>query len=163
MGKGLLINLLYSLFLALIAISIIMAFLFKSVRLVILSIIPNVIPLLLVAGAMGYFDVGLRLSTMLIFPLAFGIAVDDSIHFLAKYRILKQAGRSTEAAVHQTLRETGKAIFYTSVVLSVGFSIFVFSGFGGNAILGGMTALTLIIALVTNLLLLPALICKFDK
>ncbi len=163
MGKGLLINLLYSLFLALIAISVVMAFLFKSVKLVLLSIIPNVIPLLFVAGAMGYFDVGLRLSTMLIFPLAFGIAVDDSIHFLAKYRILRKAGKSTEVAVHQTLRETGKAIFYTSVVLSVGFSIFVFSGFGGNAILGGMTALTLIIALVTNLLLLPALMIHFDK
>ncbi len=160
-GENLVRNLAISLAVALVVISIIMAWLFKSIRLTIISLIPNVIPLIIVGGAMGFFGIVLKPSTALIFPLAFGIAVDDTIHFLAKYRLVRSVGANREDAVLQTMRETGKAILFTSLVLMGGFLVFTLSSFGGTVSLGALTALTLAGALVANLFLLPALLLRF--
>lgn len=160
-GESLVRNLLVSLAVALLVISGLMALLFRSARLTLISLIPNVIPLLLVGGAMGFAGVALKPSTALIFSLAFGIAVDDTIHFLSKYRFLRGAGRSRDAAVRQTLRETGKAILFTSLVLMAGFLVFTGSSFGGTVNMGALTALTLGAALLANLVLLPALLYRY--
>ncbi len=156
-------NLVLSLSIALVIISFLMALLFRSLPLTLISLAPNMIPLLMVGGAMGYMGIALRPSTALIFPIAFGIAVDDTIHFLAKYRMLRISGLSVEDAIQVTLRETGKAILFTSVVLVGGFSVFLLSGFAGTANMGGLTALSLFIALTTNLILLPALLYKYGE
>lgn len=160
-GENLVRNLAISLAVALMVISLIMAWLFRSVRLTLISLAPNVIPLVLVGGAMGFAGIVLKPSTALIFPLAFGIAVDDTIHFLAKFRLVRATGVSKEEAVLQTLRETGKAILFTSLVLMGGFLVFTLSSFGGTVSLGALTALTLAGALVANLFLLPALLLRF--
>lgn len=160
-GENLVLNLAVSLAVALVLISIIMALMFRSMRLTLISLAPNVIPLLLVGGAMGYAGIVLKPSTALIFPLAFGIAVDDTIHFLAKYRMVLAAGVPRDEAVVTTLRETGKAILFTSLVLMGGFLIFTLSSFGGTVNLGALTALTLFAALIANLLLLPALLFRY--
>jgi uncharacterized protein len=160
-GEHLVGNLIVSLGVALLVIALLMALLFRSARLTLISLIPNVIPLLLVGATMGYAGITLKPSTALIFSLAFGIAVDDTIHFLAKYRILKHDGLSKAAAIRITLAETGKAILFTSLVLMGGFLIFTMSSFAGTASMGALTALTLFIALLTNLIVLPALLYRF--
>ena len=160
-GANLVKNLVVSLVVALVLISILMAFLFRSARLTFISLAPNVLPLLVVGGAMGYAGILLKPSTALIFPLAFGIAVDDTIHFLAKYRLVRKQGQPKDRAIITTLRETGKAILFTSLVLMGGFLVFTFSSFAGTFNLGALTALTLAVALLTNLLLLPALLYRF--
>lgn len=160
-GENLVRNLILSLAVALLVISVLMALLFRSARLTFISLLPNVIPLLMVGGAMGYFHVALKPSTALIFSLAFGIAVDDTIHFLSKYRLLRLAGYTRDAAIRKTLRETGKAILFTSLVLMAGFLVFTLSSFGGTVAMGALTALTLAAALVANLFLLPALMYRF--
>ena len=160
-GVNLVKNLVVSLAVALVVISLLMALLFRSLRLTFISIVPNVIPLLVVGGAMGYAGILLKPSTALIFPLAFGIAVDDTIHFLAKYRLVRKTESRRDLAIIQTLRETGKAILFTSLVLMSGFLVFTFSSFAGTFNLGALTALTLAVALLTNLLLLPALLYRF--
>ena len=123
--KFLLRNLALSLFLVVILISAFIAWLFKSFKMVIISIIPNIIPLLLTAAFMGYFSIALKPSTILVFSIAFGISVDDTIHFLAKYRqeLLENKG-NIKASVLSALKETGVSMFYTSVVLFSGFFIF---------------------------------------
>ncbi|NND72625.1 MAG: MMPL family transporter [Rhodothermales bacterium] len=160
-GENLVINLAISLSVALVIISLIMGFLFRSVRLTLISLAPNVLPLLIVGGTMGFTGIVLKPSTALIFPLAFGIAVDDTIHFLAKYRIVRSAGLAKNVAIRTTLRETGKAILFTSLVLMCGFLVFTFSSFGGTVNLGALTALTLTMALIANLILLPALLYRY--
>ena len=160
-GENLVRNLLVSLVVALVVISLLMALLFRSVRLMIISLVPNVIPLLVVGGMMGYAGIVLKPSTALIFSVAFGIAVDNSIHFLTKYRLDRDEGLSKEDAVRATLRATGKAILLTSFVLMSGFLVFTLSSFGGTVNMGGLTALTLGVAMMTNLLLLPALLYRY--
>ena len=160
-GESLVRNLIISLSVALVVISMLMALLFRSGRLTVISIVPNIIPLLLVGGAMGFAGIALKPSTALIFSLAFGIAVDDTIHFLAKYRIHRDAGDSRDEAIRMTLRETGKAILFTSLILMSGFLVFTLSSFGGTVTMGALTALTLAVALVANLFLLPALLYCF--
>lgn len=160
-GESLVHNLIVSLSVALLVISVLMAFLFRSVPLTFVSLVPNVIPLLLVGGAMGFAGITLKPSTALIFSLAFGIAVDDTIHFLAKYRIHRDEGDSRNEAIRNTLRETGKAILFTSLILMSGFLVFTLSSFGGTVTMGALTALTLGVALVANLFLLPALLFRF--
>ncbi len=160
-GESLVRNLILSLGLALLIISGIMAVLFRSFPLTLISLIPNIIPLILVGGAMGLAGIHLKPSTALIFSLAFGIAVDDTIHFLSKYRLLRKTGLDSDMAVRVTLRETGKAILFTSLVLMAGFLVFTFSSFGGTVTMGALTALTLGAALLANLLLLPALLFRF--
>lgn len=160
-GENLVRNLLVSLAVALVVISLLMALLFRSVRLMIISLVPNVIPLLVVGGTMGLAGIVLKPSTALIFSVAFGIAVDSSIHFLAKYRLNRNEGLSKEEAVRATLRATGKAILLTSLALMGGFLVFTLSSFGGTVNMGGLTALTLGVAMVANLLLLPALLYRY--
>lgn len=160
-GESLVRNLILSLSVALVVISILMAFLFRSAALTFISLAPNMIPLLIVGGAMGFAGITLKPSTALIFSLAFGIAVDDTIHFLAKYRIHRWEGMERDDAVRKTLGETGKAILFTSLVLMGGFLVFTLSSFGGTVTMGALTALTLGVALIANLFLLPALLYRF--
>lgn len=160
-GENLVFNLAISLGVALLIISLIMGALFRSLRLTLISLAPNILPLLIVGGTMGLTGIVLKPSTALIFPLAFGIAVDDTIHFLAKYRMVRSAGLAKNIAIRTTLRETGKAILFTSLVLMCGFLVFTFSSFGGTVNLGALTALTLTMALLSNLILLPALLYRF--
>ena len=160
-GESLVRNLIISLSVALVLISVLMAMLFRSRALTFISLIPNVIPLLIVGGTMGFAGITLKPSTALIFSLAFGIAVDDTIHFLAKYRIHRDAGLAKNEAIQKTLGETGKAILFTSLILMSGFLVFTLSSFGGTVNLGALTALTLGVALVANLFLLPALLYRF--
>lgn len=163
-NKFLVANLQESLLLAFILITLSMAILFANVRMIIISLIPNLLALMITAGLMGYFNIPLKASTALIFSITFGISVDNSIRFLAKYRqeILSN-NFFIPVAVSESILETGKSIIYTSIVLFAGFIIFAFSSFGGTIALGLLTATTLIISMFTNLILLPALIMTFDK
>lgn len=160
-GENLVQNLLLSLAVALLLISVLMAVLFRSTRLMLISLVPNVIPLLLVGGAMGYAGIPLKPSTALTFSVAFGIAVDSTIHFLAKYRLLRDAGLTLTTAIETTLQETGKAILFTGFILMGGFLVFTLSSFGGTVSMGALTALTLGAATASNLILLPALLYRF--
>ncbi len=156
-------NLRTSMMIAFVLIAIIMATLFRNLRMIIVSLIPNMIPLLMTAGLMGYFGISLKPSTALVFSIAFGISVDDSIHFLAKYRQELQAYNfNVVKAVEVSLKETGMSMIYTSIVLFFGFVTFVASEFGGTTSLGALTSTTLLIAMVTNLVLLPCLLRSFD-
>src|SRR5690606_11122921 len=157
-------NLKGSLLLAFGLISLTMGFLFTNVRMILIALIPNIIPMMITASLMGYFGVPLKPSTVLIFSIAFGISVDYSIHFLAKYRQELHAKRFfVPVAVSATILEVGKSIVYTSIVLLAGFIIFAFSSFGGTIALGVLTSITLGISMCTNLILLPALIMTFDR
>jgi predicted RND superfamily exporter protein len=141
-----------------------MAMLFANVRMIIISLVPNLLALMITAGLMGYFGIHLKASTALIFSITFGISVDNSIRFLAKYRQEQLANKFfVPLSVSESILETGKSIIYTSVVLFAGFIIFAFSSFGGTIALGLLTSTTLIISMFTNLILLPALIMTFDK
>lgn len=163
-NKFLVQNLQLSLLLAFVIIAIIMGVLFANVRMIIISLIPNFIPLLLTAGIMGYMGIPLKPSTALIFSIAFGISVDDSIHFLAKYRQELFANNFfVPIAISKSIKETGASMLYTSIVLFFGFVIFVFSDFGGTVALGLLTSLTLLFAMITNLTVLPALLMVFDS
>lgn len=163
-NKFLIANLQESLLLAFILITLSMAILFANVRMIIISLIPNLLALMITAGLMGYLNIPLKASTALIFSITFGISVDNSIRFLAKYRqeILSN-NFFIPVAVSESILETGKSIIYTSVVLFAGFIIFAFSSFGGTIALGILTSTTLVISMFTNLILLPALIMTFDK
>lgn len=153
-----------SLLLAFMLITASMALLFANVRMIIISLVPNLLALMITAGLMGYFGIPLKASTALIFSITFGISVDNSIRFLAKYRQEQKANNFfVPLSVSESILETGKSIIYTSVVLFAGFIIFAFSSFGGTIALGILTSTTLIISMFTNLLLLPALIMTFDK
>jgi predicted RND superfamily exporter protein len=157
-------NLILSMALAILVISVLMAFLFGSGRMVFISVLPNMIPLILTAGIMGYFGIPIKPSTILIFSIAFGISIDDTIHFLARYRQeLKSNGWRIGEAVKTSIKETGASMFYTSVVLFFGFSVFLLSSFGGTMAVGLLVAVTLIFAMLTNLLLLPAFLMSLDK
>ncbi|MBL7875077.1 MAG: MMPL family transporter [Cyclobacteriaceae bacterium] len=163
-NKFLIENLTESLILACILITLSMAILFANARMILISLIPNLIALMITAGLMGYFNIPLKASTALIFSITFGISVDNSIRFLAKYRQeLLSSGFFVPRSVSESILETGKSIVYTSVVLFAGFIIFAFSDFGGTVALGLLTSTTLLISMFTNLILLPALIMTFDK
>jgi predicted RND superfamily exporter protein len=157
-------NLLTSLMIAIAIIAILMSFLFGSWRMVIISLIPNFIPLLTTAGIMGFFHIPVKPSTILVFSIAFGISVDDTIHFLAKYRQeLKVRRWNLKQCVINALRETGLSMFYTSIVLFFGFSMFTLSQFGGTQALGLLVSLTLLVAMLTNLAVLPSLLLSLEN
>ena len=163
-NKFLIANLQESLLLAFLLITLSMVALFANIRMIIISLIPNLMALMITAGIMGYFNIPLKASTALIFSITFGISVDNSIRFLAKYRqeILTNNFRIAQA-VTDSILETGKSIIYTSIVLFAGFIIFAFSDFGGTIALGVLTSTTLFISMFTNLILLPSLILTFDR
>lgn len=157
-------NLFSSLLLAIGLIAILMAWMFSSSRMVIVSLLPNLIPLLLTGALMGYFGVSIKPSTILVFSIAFGISIDDTIHFLAKYRQeLKANNWNIRPAVISALKETGVSMFYTSIVLFFGFSIFIASEFGGTVALGLLVSVTLLFAMMANLLLLPSLLLSLER
>lgn len=163
-NKFLIANLQESLLLAFILITLSMAFLFANVRMILISLAPNLLALMITAGLMGYFGIHLKASTALIFSITFGISVDNSIRFLAKYRQEQLVNNFfVPISVSESIMETGKSIIYTSIVLFAGFIIFAFSSFGGTIALGILTSTTLVISMFTNLILLPALIMTFDK
>jgi predicted RND superfamily exporter protein len=161
--KYLINNLILSLSLAIFLIALFMAFLFRSFKMIIISLIPNLLPLIITAGVMGFSEIPLKPSTILVFSIAFGISVDDTIHFLAKYRQeLIANGWKINKAVFAALRETGISMFYTSIVLFFGFSVFMSSNFGGTQALGGLVAVTLLMAMLANLILLPSLLISLE-
>ena len=156
-------NLVFSLSLAILLIALFMAWMFRSFRMILISIIPNMLPLLITAGLMGFFGIPIKPSTILVFSIAFGISVDDTIHFLAKYRQELIANNwEIRKSVYAALRETGVSMFYTSIVLFFGFLVFTVSSFGGTIALGGLVSITLLFAMVSNLLLLPSLLLTFE-
>lgn len=162
--KYLVKNLLLSLALAIGLISLFMAYLFRSFRMILISLVPNLLPLVITAGLMGYLGVPIKPSTILVFSIAFGISVDDTIHFLAKYRQELIANRwQIKKSVYNALRETGVSMFYTSIVLFFGFSVFTVSSFGGTKALGGLVSATLLFAMLSNLILLPSLLLSLEK
>ena len=162
-NKFLIENLRLSLLLAFLIIAGIMALLFGKFRIIIISLIPNLIPLLITAGIMGFAGIPFKLSTAITFSIAFGISVDYSIHFLAKYRQeLFSHNFFVPLAVSKSIREIGASMVYTSIVLFAGFVIFVGSDFGGTIALGKLTSITLLIAMFTNMIVLPALLLAFD-
>jgi len=142
-----------------------MGYLFRSVRMIIFSLIPNLIPLIITAGIMGYFNIRLKPSTVLVFSVALGIAIDITIRFLVNYKQELDTGnhKTSHDVVIDTIHKTGISIIYTSLVLIAGFVIFCFSGFGGTQALGWLTSLTLILATLTNLVFLPTLLMTLIK
>ncbi|WP_299062228.1 MMPL family transporter [uncultured Polaribacter sp.] len=157
-------NLVISLSLAILLIAIFMAWMFRSPQMILISLIPNMLPLLITAGLMGFLDIPIKPSTILVFSIAFGISVDDTIHFLAKYRQELIANKwKIKPSVYSALKETGVSMFYTSIVLFFGFLVFTLSSFGGTIALGGLVSVTLLLAMVSNLLLLPSLLLTFEK
>lgn len=153
-----------SLLYAFILISLMMAFIFFDFKIILISLIPNIIPMLITAGIMGLFNIPLKPSTALIFGISFGISIDSTIHFLSKYKqeLKLNKGSILQSVVH-SLEEEGVSMIYTSIVLFCGFVIFSFSDFGGTIALGVLTSLTLFFAMFTNLILLPSLLLTFSK
>jgi predicted RND superfamily exporter protein len=157
-------NLVLSLLLAVILISLLMAYLFRSFQMILISLVPNLLPLIITAGIMGFIGVPIKPSTILIFSIAFGISVDDTIHFLAKYRQeLVQNNWQIKKSVYAALKETGVSMFYTSIVLFFGFSVFMISNYGGTKALGGLVSATLLFAMLANLVLLPCLLLSLER
>jgi len=157
-------NLAVSLFWAVVIVVALMALLFGSIRILIVSLIPNLIPLVLTAGLMGFTKQPIKPSTILVFGIALGIAVDNAIYLLARYRReLKLTGQDPARSVDRAVREVSLGIIYTSVVLFFGFITFAAWQFGGIRALGTLTSITLLVAMFTNLLVLPALLLSFNK
>ena len=157
-------NLVSSLLFAILLICLLMVFMFKSFKMVVVAVIPNLLPLMITAGLMGYFGIPLKPSTILVFSIAFGLSVDDTIHFLAQYRQeLTHNKWKIKKSVFATLKEAGVSMFYTSVVLFAGFSVFLLSDFGGTVALGGLIAITLFFGMLSNLMLLPCLVLTLNK
>lgn len=161
--KYLVSNLFTSLLLAILLISAFMAWMFNSFRMVMVSLIPNFIPLLLTAAIMGFAGIAIKPSTILVFSIAFGISVDDTIHFLAKFKQEMRYKNNIRASVMAAIKETGVSMIYTSIVLFFGFFIFIASQFGGTIALGLLVSITLMIALFSNLVVLPALLLSLER
>ena len=164
-GTGYLLdNLLSSLIFAFLLTALLIGFMFRSFKMIMVSIIPNLLPLLLTAGIMGFFNIPLKPSTILVFGIAFGLSVDDTVRFLAQYRVeLKKNNWKIRKSVYATFSDAGLSMFYTSIVLFFGFSVFMLSSFGGTKALGGLISLTLLFGMLSNLMLLPALVLTLNK
>ena len=156
-------NLLEGLALAILIVAILMGMLFKNVKMVIISMIPNMLPLLVAGAILGYTGIELEAGIAIIFAVIFGIAVDDSIHFLSKYKLSRQKGLDMEEALHITFMETGKAICLTSVILFFGFLVMLFSIHPPSVTVGVLISVTLFSAVLADLLLLPVLIRKWMR
>ena len=143
---------------------ILMAFLFTSWRMILISLIPNLIPQLMTAALMGYAGIPIKPSTILIFSIALGISVDNSIQYLSRYRLqLRHTGWKIRESVISALKETGYSMIYSSTVLFFGFAIFILSTFGGTQALGFLISFTLLVAGLLNLFILPSLLLTLDK
>jgi predicted RND superfamily exporter protein len=148
---------------AFLLIALCMLYLFKSFRILLCSLIPNVVPLIITAGIMGWAGVAIKPSTVLVFSVALGIAIDITIRFLVNYKQEFKGTADARQNVISTIHSTGLSIIYTSIVLIAGFVIFCFSGFGGTQSLGWLTSITLVTATITNLVLLPAMLIDLRK
>lgn len=154
-------HLIKSLLLAILLIAVFMAYMYRSPRMIIVSIFGNLLPLLFTGGLMGYCHISIKPSTIIVFSITYGIAVDTAIHFLSKYRQhLSCRGIDPEIAVINTLKEVGVSIIYTVTVLFIGFGIFVVSEFGGTKAMGFLISTTLLIAVISNYLLVPSLLLQ---
>jgi predicted RND superfamily exporter protein len=157
-------NLFESILLAVVVIALLLAFLFTSWRMILISLIPNLIPQLMTGALMGFFGIPIKPSTILIFSIALGISVDNSIQFLSRYRLqLKQSHRNIPYSVVTALQETGYSMIYSSTVLFFGFGIFALSSFGGTQALGILVSFTLLVAGLLNLFVLPSFLLSLDK
>jgi uncharacterized protein len=157
-------NLLTSLIIAIIAITLMMAMLFTSFKMVTISMVPNLLPQILTAAMMGFLAINIKPSTILIFSVALGISVDNAIHFLSRYRMeLKTTNWDIGRSVISALRETGFSMIYSSIVLFFGFAIFTLSTFGGTEAMGFLISFTLLIAVLSNLFVLPSILLSLDK
>jgi uncharacterized protein len=162
--KYLLDNLLSSLLFAFIITGGLVAIMFRSLKMILVSLIPNLLPLLLTAGLMGFLGIPLKPSTILVFGIAFGLSVDDTLRFLAQYRLeLARNDWKIKKSVFATFDDAGISMFYTSIVLFFGFSVFMLSSFGGTIALGGLVSITLFFGMLSNLMLLPALVLTLNK
>lgn len=160
----LLANLVESLLIAIGLISILMLILFRTVKMVIISLLPNIVPLVITAGIMGFMGMSLKPSTILIFSIAFGIASDQTLYFLTKFRHEQYTKDwSISKIVSITLKEAGLGMIYTAIILFFGFGIFAASNFGGTVSLGILLSITLLVALISNLILLPTLLLSLEK
>lgn len=157
-------NLIESLVIEIILIAIVGIALFRSVRIILLSKLPCLIPLVITAAVMGFLDIRFKPSTILIFSIAFGISSDGTVYFLSKYRQeLKKGKRTASQAISAAIRETGLSMVYTSIILFSGFAIFTASSFGGTAAMGILVSLTLLMSMFTNLILLPAILLSIHR
>lgn len=156
-------NLMWGLVLAFVVVAALMGVIFKSLRMVVITLIPNIIPLLIVGGFMGFANIDLKVSTSIIFTVAFGIAVDDTIHYISKLKIELDKGRSLIYALKRTGISTGRAIVMTSLILVSGFVALIYSDFASTYYIGLLLSITLIAAVFSDLFLLPVLLLKFYK
>ena len=156
-------NMLNGLLLALLIVGSLMGLLFKSFKMVFLSLIPNVFPLFMILGLIGFLGISLNMATAIIFTIAFGIAVDDTIHFIARLKLELDKGKSLPLAIRRTFLSTGKAIIITSMIISSGFLILMSSDFIGTTLTGALVSLTLVLAVVSDLILLPLLLLYFKQ
>lgn len=157
-------NLLSSLAFAFFLTALLIGFMFRSFKMILVAMIPNLLPLLMTAGIMGYFGIPLKPSTILVFGIAFGLSVDDTVRFLSQYREeLKNNNWKIKKSVYATFNDAGLSMFYTSIVLFFGFSVFMLSSFGGTIALGGLVSITLCFGMLSNLMLLPALVLTMNK
>ena len=162
--KYLLDNLLSSLLFAFFLTGGLVVIMFRSFKMVLVAIIPNLLPLLMTAGLMGFLGIPLKPSTLLVFGIAFGMSVDDTLRFLAQYRLeLSRNDWRIKKSVFATFDDAGISMFYTSIILFFGFSVFMLSSFGGTIALGGLVALTLFFGMLSNLVLLPSLVLTLNK
>ena len=136
---------------------------FRSIKVTLLSLIPNVIPMVVTAGIMGYFGIPIKPSTILVFSIAFGISVDDTIHYLAKYsQELKHTDGNIGVSVRNALGETGMSMIYTSIILVLGFGMFTISDWGGAQSMGILVSTALFVAMFSNIVLLPSLLLTLE-
>jgi predicted RND superfamily exporter protein len=156
-------NLMWGLVLAFLVVAALMGVIFKSLRMVLITLIPNIIPLLIVGGFMGLANIDLKVSTSIIFTVAFGIAVDDTIHYISKLKIELDKGRTLIYALKRTGISTGRAIVMTSLILISGFIALIYSDFASTYYIGLLLSLTLIAAVLSDLFLLPVLLLKFYR
>lgn len=160
----LIVNLSHSLLLAFVVIAMLMVVTFHRFKMVVISLIPNLIPLLFTAGVMGYFGIPLKMSTILVFSITLGISVDNTIHYLARYRLqMKNNNNDIKKSVMASILEMGPSMIYSASILICGFLIFAFSSFGGTKIVGFLVPFTLLVALITNILVLPSLVLTFYR
>jgi predicted RND superfamily exporter protein len=142
-------------------VALIMVILFKNIKLLLISLLPNLLPLLFAAALLGYLNIPLEATISVVFAIVFGIAVDDTIHFLSRYKIGLAKGASKEEALRTTFTETGRALVITTLILFFGFMVLLFSVHAPSMTIGILVSVTLLAALILDLLLLPVLIRKF--
>jgi len=163
MQKDVTDTLIYSLSLAIILVTLTMLLIFKRLEIVWVFILPNILPVVLVVGLMGWLDISIDIGVAIAGAIIIGVAVDDTIHFLVKYFDARKRGLSMEDTFDEVLKYAGKAILFTTIILSISFSMFMASNFSPNQNFGIVTAFALIVALIMDLLLLPSLLVLGDK